>query len=151
MSRLYAWQVLACLPSSACTNTSKDWQDHRRMALYHSAMAHIIPEINEICSKNDYYRFADKVVRQGRGFWHLLCMDGAEIAAATMCGTDNCPTCECPKAELDNTEDTYPLRRTESVRKQVVQARAEHLNADGTIKDNHKEKVCCIVCMLHGI
>ena len=78
-------------------------------------------------------------------------MDGAEIAAATMCGTDNCPTCECPKAELDNTEDTYPLRRTESVRKQVVQARAEHLNADGAIKDNHKEKVCCIVCMLHVI
>ena len=104
----------------------------------------IIPEINEICSKNDYYRFADKLVRQGRGFWHLLCMDGAEIAAATMCGTDNCPTCECPKAELDNTEDTYPLRRTESVRKQVEQARAEHLKADGTIKDNHKEKVCCV-------
>ena len=24
------------------------------MAIYHSAMAHIIPEINEICSKNDY-------------------------------------------------------------------------------------------------
>ena len=70
------------------------------MAIYHSAMAHIIPEINEICSKNDYYRFADKLVRQGRGFWHLLCMDGAEIAAATMLGTNNCPTCECPRQSL---------------------------------------------------
>ena len=87
------------------------------MAIYHSAMAHIIPEINMICSKNNYYRFADKLVRQGRCFWHLLCMDGAEIAAATMCGTNNCPTCECPKTGLDNTEDTYQLRHTESVRK----------------------------------
>ena len=142
----------AAYPQGLCLHQHQQGlQALRRMALYHSAMAHIIPEINHICSKNDYYRFADKVVRQGRGFWHLLCMDGAEIAAATMCGTDNCPTCECPKAELDNTEDTYPLRRTESVRKQVVQARAEHLNADGTIKDNHKEKLCCIVCMLHVI
>ena len=154
MSLPYAWWVLACLPilkGSACTNTSKKWQAKRSMAIYHSAMAHIIPEINEICSKNDYYRFADKLVRQGRGFWHLLCMDGAEIAAATMCGTDNCPTCECPKTEHDNTEDTYQLRHTESVRKKVEQARAEHLNADGTIKDNHKEGICCIVCTLHVI
>ena len=78
MSKPYAWRVLACLPilkGSACTNTSKNWQAQRRMGLYHSAMAHIIPEINDICSKDDYYRFADKLVRQGRGFWHLLCMD----------------------------------------------------------------------------
>ena len=67
MSKPYAWRVLACLPilqGSACTNTSKDWQAQRRMGLYHSAMAHIIPEINDICSKDDYCRFADKLVRQ---------------------------------------------------------------------------------------
>ena len=142
MSKPYAWRVLACLPilkGSACTNTSKDWQAQRRMGLYHSAMAHIIPEINDICSKDYYYRFADKLVRQGRGFWHLLCMDGADIAAATMCGTDNCdincPTCECPKAELDNTEKAYPLRRTDSIRKQVEHAASAHaqgLMPDGT-------------------
>ena len=71
MSLPYAWRILACLPilkGSACTNTSKDWQAQRRMALYHSAMAHIIPELNDICAKDDYYRFADKLVRQGRGF-----------------------------------------------------------------------------------
>ena len=73
MSRPYAWRVLACLPilkGSACTNTSKDWQPEaqRSMALYHSAMAHImiIPELNDICAKDDYYRFADKLVLQGR-------------------------------------------------------------------------------------
>ena len=56
MSKPYAWRVLACLPilkGSACTNTSKDWQAQRRMGLYHSAMAHIIPEINDICSKDE--------------------------------------------------------------------------------------------------
>jgi hypothetical protein len=121
------------------------------MGLYHSAMAHIIPEINDICSKDDYYRFADKLVRQGRGLWHLMCMDGAEIAAATMCGTDNCPTCECPKAELANSEDTYPLRTTDSVRKKVEEARAEHLRADGSIKDDHKDKVCYTGLLLHVI
>ena len=143
MSKPYAWRVLACLPilkGSACTNTSKEWQTQRCLALYHSAMAPIIDEVNQICSKNAYYRVADKLVRQGRGFWHLLSMDGAEIAAATMCSTDNCPTCECPKSQLDNTEDTYNLRHAESVRLAVEKARSEHLNADGTIKDRHIEK-----------
>ena len=61
-----------------CTNTSKELQAQRCIALYHSAIAHIY-EINDICSKNDYYQFADKLVRQGRGFWHLLCMDSAQL------------------------------------------------------------------------
>ena len=66
----YALRILACLPilkGSACTNTSKDWQGQRSMALYHSAMAHImiISELNDICAKDDYYRFADKLVLQG--------------------------------------------------------------------------------------
>jgi hypothetical protein len=32
-------------------------------------------------------------------------MDGAEVAAAAMCGTgtSDCPTSDCPKAELVNT------------------------------------------------
>ena len=114
-------------------------------------MAHIIPELNDICAKDDYYRFADKLVRQGRGVLHLLCIDRAEIAAATMCGTDNCPTCECPEAKLDCTKEAYPLRRTESIRKQVEQACAEHLMPDGTIKADHKEKVCCSVYLTYDI
>jgi hypothetical protein len=97
------------------------------MVLYHSAMAHLIPEINDICAKDDYYRFADRIVRQVCGFWQMLSLNGAEVAAATMCGTDSCPTCKCPKANLDSTEDTYAVRSTESVRKQVDEARARHL------------------------
>lgn len=143
MSRPYAWRLLACLPildGSACTNTSSQWQTQRRLGLYHSAMAHIIEEVNEICSKNSFYRFADKLVRPGRGFWHVMSMDGAEIAAATMCGTDNCPVCVCPKSELANTEYKCSLRHTEAVRKEVEMARIELLNADGTIKAGCKEK-----------
>lgn len=145
MSKPYAWRVLGCLPilkGSACTNTSKEWQSQRRLAIYHAAMAPIIDEINEICSKDDFYRFADKLVRQGRGFWHLLSMDGAEIAQATMCTTDNCPTCECPKAQLDNTQDVWALRDTEAVKKAVELERQRLLNADGSIKDRCGEAVC---------
>ena len=145
MSKPYAWRVLGCLPilkGSACTNTSKEWQSQRRLAIYHAAMAPIIDEINEICSKDDFYRFADKLVRQGRGFWHLLSMDGAEIAQATMCTTDNCPTCECPKAQLDNTADLWALRDTEAVKKAVERERQKLINADGSIKDRCGEAVC---------
>lgn len=95
MSKPYAWRVLACLPilkGSACTNTSREWQTQRRLALYHKAMAPIIDEVNEICY-------------------------------------------------LDSSDDTYPLRHTASVRIAVEKARTEHLNADGSIKDRHKEKV----------
>ena len=122
MSRTYAWRPLAVLPilkTGAFTNTNKEWQAQRRLAVYHGSMGHIVPEINEICSTDRYYGFADKVVRCGRGFWHLLSLDGAEIAAATLCGTDNCPTCECPKSELDNTEEAYPLRKTSKIKQEI--------------------------------
>ena len=144
MGRSFAWRLLACLPimkGSACTNTDKEWQRLRRLSLYHRAMEPIVADANEVCSIDRYYRFADKVVRLGRAFYHFLSIDGAEIAAATLCGTDNCPTCECPKAELDNTEDTYPLRKTSEVKKAVEDGRARLLNADESVKANKKSAV----------
>lgn len=156
MARTYAWRPLACLPilkGSACTNTSKDWQAYRRSALYHSAMAPIVAEVNEICSTDRHFRFADKVVRCGRGFWHLLSLDGAEIAAATTCGTDNCPTCECPKDRLADTDETWPLRTVRDLKKAVDDARATLLNADGTVKNGKIGQVfryitCYIACYI---
>ena len=47
--------------------------------------------------------------KAGQCFWHLLSMDGLEIAANTMCSTYNCPACECPKDELDRTNVSYHL------------------------------------------
>ena len=90
MSRPIAWRPLACLPilkGGACTNIDTEWQRLRRVGLDHKVMAPIIADVNDICSTERYYRFADKVVRCGRAFWHLLSMDGAEIAAATLCGS----------------------------------------------------------------
>ena len=90
--------------SSSCTNVNKDWQTYSHCALYHSAMAPIIVDVNDICCTDRHFRFADKLARRRRGFQHFLSIDGAEIAAATTCGTDNCPSCQCPKTELANTE-----------------------------------------------
>jgi hypothetical protein len=47
-----------------------------------------------------------------------------KIAAATLCGTDKCPTCECPKSELDNTKTRFPLRKTSEIKKEVEAGRA---------------------------
>ena len=70
MSRTYAWRALACLPilkGFACTNVNKDWQADRCCALYQSAMAHIITDVNDICSTDRHFRFADTLVRRGHG------------------------------------------------------------------------------------
>jgi hypothetical protein len=147
MSSTYAWRPLACLPilkTSAFSNVDKDWQAQRRLALYHNAMAHIVADINDLCSTDRHYRFADKISRCGRGFWHFLSLDGAEIAAATLCGTDKCPTCECPKSELDNTETQIPLLKTSEIKEQVEAGRARLLNPDGTasVKQGKKTEVC---------
>ena len=144
MARTFAWRPLGCLPilkSSACTNTagSKGWQAYRRSALYHSAMAPIIADVNDICSVDRHFQFADKVLRRGRGFWDLLSLEGAEIAAATTCGTDNCPTCERPKdrpglADTDETVETWELRTVSKLKKAADDARAAPLKVDGSVK-----------------
>ena len=95
----------------------------------------VITEINDLCKTPRYYRWADKMVRLGLAFWHIISLDGLEIAAAALSSTMECPTCKCPKAELDRTDKLYPVRNTADVRAGVEKARAELLNRDGTIKD----------------
>ena len=119
MSRPYAWRVLGILPilkASACTNQDKDWQAQRRINMYHRAMDPVIAEINELCKTARYYRWADKLVRLGLAFWHIISMDGLEIAATALSSTTECPTCECPKDELERTDKLYPVRSTDDVR-----------------------------------
>ena len=91
MSRPYAWRPLGLLPilkASALTNNNAAWQRHRRLDLYHRCMDPVVAEINELCSQDRYFRFADRKVRVGRCFWHMLSMDGLEIAATTLCSAD---------------------------------------------------------------
>ena len=120
MSRPYAWRVLGILPilkASACTNTDETWQRLRRLNLYHRCMDPIIAEINELCKNPRYYRWGDKLVRLGQAFWHFIGMDGLEIATtAALSSTMTCPTCECPKDELDRTDKLYPVTSTADVR-----------------------------------
>ena len=54
---------------------------------------------------------------------------------------NQCPVCTCPHSELDQTDVAYPYRDTESVKRAVIAARSEHLDADGEVKDRHKEEV----------
>jgi hypothetical protein len=62
--------------------------------------------------------------------WHIISLDGLEIAAAAPSSTMECTTCECPKEELDRTDKLYPVRSTSDVRAGVEKARAELLNRD---------------------
>jgi hypothetical protein len=83
---------------------------------------------------------SDKV-RCSRACYHVLVMDGAEVAAALLCDVNQCPVCTCPRSELDRTDVSYPYRNTESVKKEVNAARSEHLDDDGEIKERHKDEV----------
>jgi hypothetical protein len=115
---------------------------HFKFTTMQLSMAHIVADGNELCWTDRYYRFADKIVRCGRGFCNFLSLNGAEIAAATLCGTDKCPTCDCPKSELDNTKPQFPLqKRSRSVKKQVEAGHARLLNPDGTVKQRKKTEV----------
>jgi hypothetical protein len=107
-------------------------------------MDKVIAEINELCSEDRHFRFADGKVREGRCFWHLLSMDGLEISYTAMCPTDECPVCECPKDELDRTDKYYDLRHGSKIKSMVQAAQAELLNPDGSVKHRCKTKVFII-------
>ncbi len=68
-------------------------------------------------------------------------MDGLEIAATVLSTIMVCPTCQCPREELDRTDKLCPVRSTADVRAGVEKARAELLNRDRSIKDRCIGKV----------
>jgi hypothetical protein len=147
MSKPFAWRPLGLLPilkPGPCTNNNVAWQRYRRLDLYHRCMDKVIAEINELCSEDRHFRFADGKVREGRCFWHLLSMDGLEISYTAMCPTDECPVCECPKDELDRTDKYYDLRHGSKIKSMVQAAQAELLNPDGSVKHRCKTKVFII-------
>jgi hypothetical protein len=70
---------------------------------------------------------------------NLLSMDGLEIAAISMCHTDECPVCECPKDKLERTDFLYPLQSSSMWRNHQVSG---GVNPDGSIKNRSKGRVC---------
>ena len=101
------WSLLLMLKPGPCTNNNVAWQLYRSLDLYHRCMEKVIAEINDHCSEDRHFRFADGKVREGQCFWHLLSMDGLEISYTAMCPTNDCPVCERPKDELDRTDKSY--------------------------------------------
>ena len=66
MSKAYAWRPLVLLPilkASASSLINKDLLRDRRFDLYHRSMDHIIADLNDLCSKDIYHRFADNRIR----------------------------------------------------------------------------------------
>jgi hypothetical protein len=142
MSKAFAWRPLALLPilkASACRVTDKDWLVHRRLDLYHSSMDHVIADLNKLCSSDIYLCFADNRIRLSRAFFHVLVLDGAEVAAATICDTRQCPVCTCPHQDLDRTDVAYPYRHSDEVKAMVMvnAARNENLDEHGRVKPQH--------------
>jgi hypothetical protein len=133
--------ILPILKGSVCTVTDEGWLQHRRLELYHRSMDHIIQDISDLCSRDIYIRFADDKVQCSRAFYHVLVMDGAEVAAALLCNVNQCPVCTCPHSEFDRTDVSYPYHNTESGKREVDAARSEHLNDDGEVKERHKDEV----------
>jgi hypothetical protein len=72
--------------------------------------------------------------------FHVLVMDGAEVAAALLCDVNQRPVCTCPHSELDRTDVSCSYRDTESLRKEVNVARSEHLDDYGEVKERHKDE-----------
>ena len=80
-------------------------------------MDHIIQDINELCSKDIYLRFADDKVRLSRAFYHVLVMDGAEVAAAlhrleksSHLVNKKGISCHCPGLAMKTEPPTFVLR-----------------------------------------
>ncbi len=104
-------------------------------------MDHIIADLNMLCSSDIYLRFADGLVRLCRAFYHLLVMDGAEVAAALLCDVNQCPVCTCSHSELDRTNRSYSVQNTESLKEAVKAAQEEHLDKEGHFLPRHKDEV----------
>ncbi len=88
------------------------WNNNR------SAMSHTYAwrplACQPILQQTAFTNVDNKIKFSSRRFWHFLRIDGAEIAAATLCGTGKCPICECPKSELDDTETQLAISFLES-------------------------------------
>ena len=65
-------------------------------------------------------------------------MDSAQASGAVPF-LHGCPVCTCPRSDLDQTDVSYPYRDTESVKAAVKAAQAEHIDANGEVKQGHHE------------
>jgi hypothetical protein len=107
MNEPHAWRVLGMLPIlkySSTLHLSDEKRAERRLRLFHYCIGILSDRLDQICSVDNNFLYADGVVRRTRPFFHFLIMDGLEISVNALCPIDTCPSCWCPKQELDNTQ-----------------------------------------------
>ena len=101
----------------------------------------MIEAVNLLCDKILYIRYADNMVRKSQAFLHFFSQDGLEVAASTMCDTNQCPTCTVPHDMLDNTEQAFPIRDMETVMESVKKASEKMLDEHKQVKEKCKTQV----------
>jgi hypothetical protein len=114
MNEPVAWRVLGMLPIlkySATLHISDEHRAVRRLELFHDCIRILSRKLQELCSKDSNFLYADAVVRKTRPFLHFFIMDGLEISVNTLCPINSCPSCWCPNHELDNTEVWIAFKR----------------------------------------
>jgi len=138
MSRPYAWRSLGLLPIlKPSAMTSVEWQRYSTIVAWTLLLKKSI---------SFALRTTTSALQTERSGWvDAFSMGGLEIAATTMCSTNECPVCEVPKDELDKTDVSYPLLSGSTVKALVEDAQAELLEPDGSVKPRCIGKVGHIV------
>jgi hypothetical protein len=68
-------------------------------------------------------------------------LDFLEVSHATMCLTVQCPACWCPRDQLDDTNQVFPLRDTQEVYEDTASERKRLLHPDGQPRQGCKQQV----------
>jgi hypothetical protein len=74
-------------------------------------------------------------------FLDFLSMDGDEVSHATMCPTVQCPSCWCPREQLNDTDEVFPLRDTQEVYEETAAERKKLLDRKGQPRQGCKQQV----------
>ncbi len=99
------------------------------------------PSNQQTDGRDVFLRFCDQQFRRSRVFLDFLSMDGDEVSHATMCPTVQCPSCWCPRDQLDCTDNIYPLRNTQDVYEETAAERKRLLHPNGQPRQGCKQQV----------
>ena len=138
------WRLLGLMPSisnAATIAQTDDWRSARRTRLYHSCVDKLVQQINDLTECDIFFRFGDQKYRRSRVFLDFLCMDGDEVANATMCPVTRCTTCWCPKDQMSDTDTAFPYRSTDELRAKLAEERKQLQHRDGSPRNGCRQKV----------
>ena len=145
--KAFAWRLLGMMPSiskAATVSQTDEWRADRRTRLYHSCIDILVEQINDLTGRDVFLRFGDQLFRRSRVFLDFLSMDGDEVSHGTMCLTVQCPSCWCPRDQLDDTDQAFPLRDTQEVYEETAAERKRLLPRNGQPRQGCKQQVSII-------